>query len=191
MLEGYIDFVKSLFPCISPYSQSSAKESIRQFYAFHTEFQCFSNNDISGLNQGDIISNIPFKMYDTFGDERQYNADGIIISNSCDIENDDQILIAPFFPIDEIGLDLSNLKNNLYFRLLFFPDQRYFSSVADLSLISPYPKKLILEKISEGFINRKFSLNQVGYYLLISKITVHLLRPEDLSVQSCREILTK
>jgi hypothetical protein len=187
MLEEYIDFVKSLFPCISPYTQERAKECIRQFYILRSEFPCFTAVHIPDLNQGDIISKLPFRRYDDEGDEEEYVTDGLIISNSCDIENDNQILIAPFFPISELGLDLKNLKNNAYFSLLFFPDNRYSNHVADLSLISPFPKKVIQNKLDAGSITKKFSLNQVGYYLLISKITVHLLRPEDTTVQSLRD----
>lgn len=187
MLEEYIDFVKSLFPCISPYTQERAKECIRQFYILHSEFPCFTGTNIPDLNQGDIISELPFRRYNEVGDEEEYVTDGLIISNSCDIENDDQILIAPFFPIADLGLDLNNLKNNAYFNLLFFPDNRYAAHVADLSLLSPFPKKVIQDKIFAGALTKKHSLNQVGYYLLISKITVHLLRPEDMTVQSLRD----
>jgi len=186
MLEEYIDFVASLFPCINPYTQERAKECIRQFYILRSEFPCFTTVDIPDLNQGDIVSALPFRRYNDEGEEEEYITDGLIISNSCDIENDDQILIAPFFPIADLGLDLKNLKNNAYFNLLFFPDNRYASHAADLSLISPFPKKVIQDKILAGSFTKKHSLNLVGYYLLISKITVHLLRPEDKTVQSLR-----
>ena len=64
MLEEYIDFVKSLFPCISPYTQERAKECIRQFYILRSEFPCFTTLNIPDLNQGDIISQLPFRRYD-------------------------------------------------------------------------------------------------------------------------------
>jgi len=187
MLEEYIDFVTSLFPCISPYIQEKAKESIRQFYTLHTEFPCFTPNLIPDLNQGDIVSTLPFRRYDNEGDEKDYLTDGLIISNSCDIENDEQILIAPFFPISELGFDRKTLKKNVYFSLLFFPDNRFSNHVTDLSLFSPFQKKIIKNKLADGTITKKLSLNQVGYYLLISKITVHLLRPEDKTVQSLQD----
>ena len=187
MLEEYIDFVKSLFPCISPYSQERAKDCIRQFYTLNSDFPCFTIKDIPELNQGDIISSLPFRRYNIDGDEEEYVTDGIVISNSCDIENDDQVLLAPFIPITVLELDKSAIKKNIIFNFLFFPDNRYSEHVADLSLISPFPKNILQQKIESGSITKKHSLNQIGYYLLISKITVHLLRPEDTSVQSQRK----
>jgi hypothetical protein len=138
------------------------------------------------LIQGDIIKEVPFRKYDDNGQEEEYISDGLIVSNSCDIENDTQVLIAPFIPIDKLSLDMSALKNNSYYSLLYFPDSRYSDKVADLNLLSPYPRKLILDKIAVGKIIKIFSLNLIGYYLFISKITVHLLRTEDSNVQSQR-----
>jgi hypothetical protein len=188
MLEAYIDFVKSLFPSISPYVQQRAKECIRQFYVNHQEFPCFTSETIFDLNQGDIIDNITFRRYNELGEEEEYMSDGLVISNSCDIENDTQILIAPFFPIESLQLDFVTLKNNAYYQLLYFPDYRYANKAADLSLMSPFPKNLLLNKIAEGKVKKIFSLNLIGYYLLLSKITVHLLRPEDSGVQIMRNL---
>ncbi|GHV83364.1 hypothetical protein AGMMS50212_07070 [Spirochaetia bacterium] len=187
MLDGYIDFVASLFPSISTNIKESAKESILQFYTRHKEFPCFTDDNIADINQGDILKNIPFRIYNQNGEEMEYINDGLVISNSCDIENDDQILIAPFFPIQSLNIDITALKNNIYYKLIYFPDKRYADKVADFSLMSPFPKKLLLNKISTGKVTKLFSLNLIGYYLLISKITVHLLRPEDSGVQKCRD----
>jgi hypothetical protein len=186
MLQAYIDFVQALFPNISPYVKDNAKESIRQFYINKKEFLCFTGNCMPQLGQGDIIGSLPFHYYNDAGDENEYITDGLVLSNSCDVENDHQILIAPFIPINSLKLDAANLKNNLYYSLLYFPDYRYSNSVADLSLISPFSKNLILNKLADGMITKKYSLNLIGYYLLISKITVHLLRPEDIDIQTIR-----
>ena len=40
-------------------------------------------------------------------------------------------------------------------------------------------KDLILENIKNGKIHRNASLNQIGYYLLIIKLTVNFMRKED------------
>ena len=188
MLKQYIDFVTSLFPSISPYTQEQAKKSINQFYETNKKFICFTNFNESFLAQGDIVTNIPFLLIDDDGEENEFITDGLIISNTCDIENDKNILIAPFFPIDEFSqyININSLQNNTIYRLVFFPDDKYSKKFADLSLISPFPKKKILEKINKKEIEKKYSLNTIGYYLLISKLTIHFLRPEDKYVQSLR-----
>jgi len=189
MLEAYIDFVKALFPSISPYVQENAKQSVRQFYYRRSEFPCFAANDFEVLSQGDIVSGINFRRINDEGEEEAFLTDGLVISNTCDIDHDNQVLIAPFFPIEQLtGINADTLKNNMIYSLLYFPDVRYSKNVGDLSLMSPFPKKRVLEKLECGDIKRLFSLNVVGYYLLISKITVHLLRPEDAEIQKKRKI---
>ena len=188
MLSKYIDFVTSLFPSISPYVQEQAKFSIKQFYDINKTFSCFTKFIDEDLLQGDIITQIPFVKINDDGEEEEFVTDGLIISNSCDIENDKYILIAPFIPVENLEEfeDINALKNNTIYRLLYFPDCNYSQSVADLALISSFPKNRILEKLKNKEIIRKYSLNQIGYYLLISKLTVHLLRPEDKTIQKIR-----
>jgi hypothetical protein len=186
MLGPYIDFVSSLFPAINPYTQKSAKKALEQFYQNGKEFKCFTTVHFDGLCQGDIINELPFSLINDDDEIYELKRPAIIISNSCDIENDEMLLAAPLIDIEELSIDETTLRNNRFFRLLYFPDEVYKDYVVDLGLISPFPIDKIDKAIREGKIIRSLSLNLVGYYLLISKITVHLLRPEDSMVQSLR-----
>lgn len=179
MLEGFIDLVKSLFPCVDVVDQEKAKEAIKQFYIWREKFDCFCNSPEKELSQGDILSQVPFKYYDEDGNERSANLDAMILSVSCDIDNDNNILLAPVLPIEEIGVDRTVVESNCIYHLVFFPDEKYFGSVIDLSLINTFPKNQINDALEKNRVNRKFSLNILGYYLLLCKIAVHLLRPED------------
>jgi hypothetical protein len=188
MLDAYIDFIKELFPSINPYTAEQAKASLRQFYERHKEFVCFTRDVFDELSQGDIIGELPFRTYNDEGEETEYSTLGIVLSNSCDIDNDNQILIAPLIPVKSMKLDIGSIKNNTYYSLLSFPDYRLSEYVADLNLITPFPKILVSKTLKEKKEMKKYSLNLIGYYLLISKITVHFLRPEDSGTQKRRKI---
>ena len=126
MLTKYIDFVTSLFPSISPYIQEQAKFSIKQFYKTNNNFSCFTKFNDDVLLQGDIITQIPFILINDDGEEEEFITDGLIISNTCDIENDKNILVAPFIPIENMeGVeDINSLKNNLIFFTLLHKKAR-------------------------------------------------------------------
>ena len=115
---SFIDFVTSLFPSISPYIQEQTKQSLEQFYAHGKTFECYNNKSLEGICQGDIIENVNVPMIEVDGSINSAKRTVLVISNSCDIENDDYILIAPFYSFVEAGLSesqISELKSNKFF----------------------------------------------------------------------------
>lgn len=85
-------------------------------------------------------------------------------------------------------MDTNAIKSNLIYRFLYFPDNGLSDYFIDLSWINSYPRFAILERQREGIINKIGSLNNFGYYLFLSKLTVHLMRPEDVIVQQERAV---
>ena len=61
-----------------------------------------------------------------------------------------------------------------------------FRSVIDFGLINSYSTKLIGQSIEDKKINKIASLNDLGYYLFLCKLTIHFMRPEDIEVQQTR-----
>lgn len=188
--EDFIDFVTELFPSISPYTQAQTKTSLSQFYKNGKTFECFNAVKLNGICQGDIIDNITFFKISEDGKLNKYTGQGIILSNSCDIENDDYILIAPFYPINSTGFKeekIKDLKNNRIYGLMYFPDVSEESVFVDFSQIQSFPKTYIKDGIKNKKLFHKHSLNLVGYYLLLCKLTIHFMRPEDSNLQKDRE----
>lgn len=186
MLTDFVKFVEELFPSISPYTREEVKRSIRQFETLgrHTKF-CLAQ-PFEFLSQGDIIGNIPFVRFNEKGEQSTLSTKGMLISNTCDAENDDSILFAPLVPLSKITGDIHAMKNNLNYRLLYIPDADLDDYIVDLSLVNSYSRKLIEGGMTAGKIQKFSSLNKLGYYLFLSKLTVHMMRPEDSGVQSMR-----
>lgn len=186
----FIDFVTSLFPLISPYTKEQVRVSLEQFYSSGKTFECFNDYDLEGLNQGDILENVPFFKVLSDGQIGTYIGKGIILSNSCDIENDEYILFAPFFSVDDISFNESrkhDLYSNRLYGFLYFPDYREDKEYVDLSKIISLPKNRILKNLAENKIVKRHSLTLIAYYLLICKLTIHFLRPEDEALQNTRK----
>ena len=55
------------------------------------------------------------------------------------------------------------------------------------NLMTSYDKRLICQGIENGKIRRIASLNQLGYYFFIIKLTVYLMRKEDSDTLASRE----
>ena len=186
----FIDFVSSLFPSISPYIQAQTKLSLEQFYEKGKTFECYNTKSFDDLCQGDIIENIPIIKVAKNGKLEKALRTVIILSNSCDIENDDYILVAPFYSFTEAELSesqINEMKQNRFYGEMYFPDVSEEEMFADFSFIQALPKGFIYKSISEKKSRVLHSLNLVGYYLFLCKLTIHFMRPEDAGVQKSRE----
>ena len=187
---SFIDFVTSLFPSISPYVQEQTKHSLEQFYEQGKTFECYNEKSLGGLCQGDIIENVKVPIIDIDGSINITERTVLIISNSCDIENDDYILIAPFYSFKEgcfSQSQITELKNNRFFGKMYFPDVSEEEMFADFSYIQSMPKHYFFDGINNNKMHIKHSLNLVGFYLLLCKLTIHFMRPEDKQLQQDRE----
>ena len=187
MLNEFINFTQSLFPSISPYTKEQTKEAIKQFkLSGRTELKLLNSTAYDFLAQGDILDGIPFIRIGNNGNITAQRGKGMIISNTCSADHDDEIIIAPLLKIESLNLKRSNIINNLHYRLFYLPDSKYEDFVVDFSLMNTFNKNVLNKQIEDGKIKKESSLNQFGFYLLIAKLTICFMRPEDEEVQEDR-----
>ncbi|TGK33882.1 hypothetical protein EHQ13_11460 [Leptospira gomenensis] len=149
-----------------------------------------SPNDI--LMQGDILDKVAIPSIDRNGEISIVNGPSVIISASCDCENDPSILIASCYPYERVRQIVKSedeLKKNIYYRFFSFGNSSDInhSLVADFSAISSVSKFLIEDRIKSGKIMKVASLSQIGYYWFITKLYIHLLRVEGLDAIKFRK----
>lgn len=186
MLNNFINFTQSLFPSINPYIHNQTKKSLEQFKSSEKLANFLTDIPYSYMAQGDIFDNIPFvtvKKDGTFAGTRQK---AMLLSNTCSAENDKDIILAPVFKINEIGLHVNNVSDNLNFHLMYIPDEKYKDYVVDFSRMNSFDKDMITTYINQKNITKEASLNQFGYYFLLCKLTINFMRPEDVGVQEER-----
>ncbi|MGM8366493.1 hypothetical protein ACLIBG_13590 [Virgibacillus sp. W0181] len=189
MIGEFITFVEKMFP-MDPYTAEKARTAIRQFELKKASegegqslYQFFMPTPFPYLSQGDIIDNVPFQLEDPdTGEIMLYRGPGMLLSNTCDAERDPYIVISPLLELDKMyGKRKKDFSTNLTYNLLYFPDSRFSNYIIDLTIMNTFSRKIILQNYETTA-----SLNQIGYYLFLCKLTVQLMRPEDEDVQAHR-----
>jgi hypothetical protein len=160
------------------------KNLVGQFDEKKEELYSHEENRI--LVQGDIITEIVFLNIIGNGKAIKKNLKGMIISNSCDIENDNSIVIAPVYNFEELASVhknndsyISDLKRNNIFERFYLPEfKEHKGFVTDFSEASSFSTDYLNESFKKSEINRIASLSQVGWYFLMNKLALYLFRPE-------------
>lgn len=188
--ESFVTFVQSLFPSISPYIEAETKHNLEQFYKNGKTFECYNPSVLDGICHGDIIENVSLIRVGEDGEITQAVRTVIVLSNSCDIENDDYIVVAPFFSFTEVNFNKSRIeemKLNKFYGKLYFPDVSEEPMFADFSFAQSLPKRYFQESLKNNTMKILHSLNLVGYYLFLCKLTIHFMRPENADLQNERK----
>lgn len=177
----YMSWVKEMFPSISPYTHQMAMSSVREYIKNHGSIDYIAPSPLPFLAQGDILKDMFFWHISDSGELIEINSPGILLSNTCDAENDDLILFSPLIAItafEENGFNKDAIVMNHYTSLLYLPEPPLKDYVVDLSVATSYNRELIMSSINSQKLNKISSLSLKGYYFFLSKLTVHLMRPE-------------
>src|SRR6266576_351486 len=92
MLVEFADFVGELFPGVDPETTQKRIKALRNRGI--TASDLYAGTIPPELNQGDIIDPIDFIVIDSAGEPAQFTDRGMVLSNSCDIDHDPQVIIA-------------------------------------------------------------------------------------------------
>ncbi len=187
-LEEFIDYSNQIFPAIDSSIKNSIKNALRQFDI--NKFSWFTTKNLGGICQGDILNKIYFTFQKENGKSIVFPTKAMVISNSCDIENDEYILLAPLIPYlntDEFNDEQKqNLLNNKYNGKMCLSCSSIENYYIDFSRIQSFNKKLIFYLVSSDKIKLEYSLSQFGWYFLLTKLTIHFMRIEDHNLFSSR-----
>jgi len=180
----YIKWVEAMFSGISPYTHEQAIAAVRSFMDKHGRFDYLSPEPLSFLGQGDVIGQLPFYYVNAKNERRKLDSYGMLLSNTCDAENDEFILFSPLLPLSSYAdykqgtINIATVKANCYTSLLYIPDFPLDDYVVDLSIANAFSREMITRLLGIGTIRKRSSLSLKGFYFFLSKLTVHLMRPE-------------
>lgn len=155
----------------------------------------YCTDDITkNVLQGDICKELEVNIVKE-GEVSQKKVTGIILSNSCDISQDNKRrlairgLFSPLLnlenyisllkksgaPKQSIKQTVEDLKNQKISNIIYFPQSDDFpESIALLDNIHILKKEQLDNIISQN--NKSKTLSQVGFYILLFKISVHFCR---------------
>ena len=182
MLADFITLVSEIFPSVDP---KTATRCLTQLARGNFDpASLFRASAFDFLAQGDIIEPVRFVTTDDDGQEYQYSGPGLLISNSCDAEYEEHVIFAACYPLDVLldgkVADEPTIRSNRIFNLLFLPllgpNQR--GLVTDLSFLQSHSRTFLSRSLFQGTAKKTCSLSDWGFYLLLAKLSVHLVRPE-------------
>lgn len=174
-----IEFIDKTFPNVDSGVKDKAKMAIEQFEQHHSMVGYLTTRILDKVSQGDIISEIPFFYFEDDGTQKQFKAKGVILSVSCDIDNDNYVLIVPLMKLSDYRGSKDKIIYNNTLTYLYFPDTCVKDYYIDFSFICSYSKEMIMESIKKSKVKRIASLSLVGYYMFITKLSAFIARRED------------
>ncbi len=188
MLKEFIEFVDSILPSVPMETKEGVQEAIAQFEKGGEQIKYLTLNPLSELSQGDVISAIPFYYFDENGNQQVFKSDALVLSTSCHIDQKDKLVLVPVIPLKAYEGNLVELKKNKVIDYMYIPDGNLIDMFVDFEIMNTFSKDLIMKGIKNEKIHRVASLNQIGYYFFIIKLTVYLMRREDAGTLKERHI---
>ena len=159
--------------------RKKAKNAISQFEKDGQQINYLTGTLLPELSQGDIISQVPFTYFEEDGRQMIFTADAMVISTSCHIDQKSKIVLVPVFPIESFVGNKVELIKNKVIDYMYIPDGNMANRYVDFEIMNTFSKDLIMSGLKSGRLKRIASLNQIGYYFFIIKLTVYLMRRED------------
>ncbi|MGL5646539.1 MAG: hypothetical protein ACRDDY_01710 [Clostridium sp.] len=174
MNEKLLSVITEIFPTFNPYIAERVRESIIETSKSRIQDVYIESPKTQDILQGDIFEDVEFLFYNNEGEIKKIKTDAIVISNTCDISRNKKLIFAPFIPIKKLAenSDLEALKKNIIFNKFYIKE--FEEKIIDFDSIINIPQK----KFSEMLTKRKYSLTRYGFYMLLIKLSVYLMRVE-------------
>lgn len=188
MLKELIDFVDSILPSVPMETKEGVQKAIEQFNKEGHQIKYLTVSPLPDLSQGDVVSSVPFYYFDEQGKQQMFKADALVLSTSCHIDHKKYIVLCPVLPIDFFEGNIVELKKNKVIDYMYIPDGNLLDKYVNFEFMNTYSIDLIMAGLKNGKLNRIASLNQIGYYFFIIKLTVYLMRREDAETLKDRNI---
>lgn len=185
--ESFADIINTVLPSVSAVEKEKLKEAITQFKVSGKNID-FTSGLLENLSQGDIVSNIPFILYDKGGNQLIHKYNAILLSNTCDASRNTHLIFAPILEINNYNnRNVVDLKNNVIYEYMYLNDNKLGDIYVNFNIIHSINREIILDRLRNNKSDRLCSLTTIGYYMFILKLTIFLLRSEDYSNFISRE----
>ncbi|MBE9050609.1 hypothetical protein IQ243_09320 [Nostocales cyanobacterium LEGE 11386] len=188
-LGDLVRLFNEVFPILPGSPLGEPEQSLRQFYAEEIGVIQVVRNPLPLWAQGDILEPIPFVDWSEEGKPVFFEAPGMIMNSTCDLDRKENIVLCPCLILTDLK-QLSAYKDipkNTVFDFLFLGKCLTGDEwVVDLSHPMTLPRHRIEKRIEEGSVSRKHSLTDKGWYLFITKFAIKYLRSDDFETMSQR-----
>src|SRR5580704_9221648 len=186
MLTEFAAFLERLFPSIEPQARRRFVDAIQKSEPLEKRLYAVAAPD--GVCQGDIFEPLPFRYLDDDGQWLEQTAPGLVMCNTCDAEWSELLPLAACHDFAEMERDaaisategfLNSIRANEKTDVMYLPEVvAHRSLVCDFGAVSAFSRLWLQAAVRRGDVRRICSLSQLGYYMLLAKLTVYYMRPE-------------
>lgn len=179
LLESFARFYEATFPSIHPGLREALRTAVRDHGDTWAHY--FSVQIPANVMQGDVLGPLPFTFESDANELVERRALGMMVSQSCDFDEDRFALFAPAFPYADFAKqsNASSIRANEITTLFYLPPLVGSEPlVVDFRLMQPFSTGQIARKAAQGELVRERSFTDLGWYLLLAKLTLHFLRPQ-------------
>lgn len=180
MIRFFEDYCNQLFPSIDTEIKNAIRDEVSKINMTNSTWFMFRL--LEELSQGDILDRIPFTIMQDDGSQKTFIAKGMVLSNTCDLQRDPYIIIAPIFNIEDGEFSEQqkiDLKDNIFSGKMGFKNSCLDNYFVDFSKSMSFNRNVILKGIEMNKIHREQSLSQLACYMLYIKITIYYMRIEN------------
>lgn len=180
MIRFFEDYCNQLFPSIDTKIKNAIRDEVSKINMTNSTW--FMYRLLEELSQGDILDRIPFTIMQDDGSQKTFIAKGMVLSNTCDLQRDPYIIIAPIFNIEDGEFSEQqkiDLKDNIFSGKMGFKNSCLDNYFVDFSKSTSFNRNVILKGIEMNKIHREQSLSQLACYMLYIKITIYYMRIEN------------
>lgn len=181
MLREFTRLVQSIFPVVDP---AASRAFLRAYSGYVPVWpDLWATQLPQHICQGDIVAPVRFIIQEATGDYIEWSGPAMLLSHSCDVDSvneGDRLLFAACRPFtDYQNLPFApELKQNGLFSLFYLQNvPKLGDSVVDFNIVQTVQRELFLGAIEDRSIQRASSFTEFGYWWLVAKLTIHLLRP--------------
>lgn len=106
---------------------------------------------------------------------------GMLLSHSCDFDEEAVVVFSPCYPFRwfrNAGNASSIRANHVFHNLYLPPSPRRDATVVDLSIVQTFRTSYIRAGLESGALVKIEGFTDIGWYFLISKLTLHFMRPQ-------------
>src|SRR6266849_2458539 len=180
MIEQLLRLLADTFPSVDPSQVPSILAALRR-RGYNRSWLWGQDSDPDPW-QGDVVDPVTIYSTDDSGAPTKWTGPALLLSNTCDFQESGTVLAAACLPAADICQEatlVEPITHNQIAHLMYLEEVPQLGSrVVDLSMVQTLSASYLRSALGDQRCVRRGRFAQLGYFVFLAKLTVHLLRPE-------------
>jgi hypothetical protein len=180
MIEQLLRLLADTFPSVDHSQVPSILAALRE-RGYNSSWLWGEDPD-SDPWQGDVVDPVTIYSTDDSGAPTKWTGPAILLSNTCDFQEDGTVLAAACLPAVDVCVEpalVEPVTHNQIAHLMYLEEVPNLGNrVVDLSMVQTLSASYLRNALGDQRCFRRGRFAQLGYFVFLAKLTVHLMRPE-------------